>query len=68
LTASSAPDEVVQRRERLRRVVGAVSALPPKQRHVIVRHALDGESHVRQPPLRAGGDLRRSIAAGGHCR
>ena len=41
------PDEVVQRRERLRRVVGAVSALPPKQRHVIVRHALAGESHER---------------------
>ena len=41
------PDEVVQRRERLRRVVGAVRALPPKQRQVIVRHALDGESHER---------------------
>jgi len=41
------PDEVFQTRERLRRVVGAVSALPPKQRQVIVRHALDGESHER---------------------
>jgi RNA polymerase sigma factor (sigma-70 family) len=41
------PDEVFQLRERLRRVVGAVSALPPKQRQVIVRHALDGESHER---------------------
>lgn len=41
------PDEVVQRRERLWRVVGAVSALPPKQRQVIVRHALDGDSHER---------------------
>ena len=41
------PDEVVQRRERLRRVVGAVSALPPNQRHVIVRNALEGESHER---------------------
>ena len=41
------PDEVVQRRERLRRVVGAVTALPPKQRQVIVRHALDGDSHER---------------------
>jgi RNA polymerase sigma factor (sigma-70 family) len=41
------PDEVVQRRERLRRVVGAVSALPPNQRHVIVRNSLDGESHER---------------------
>ena len=41
------PDEVLQQRERLRRVVGAVTALPPKQRQVIVRHALDGESHER---------------------
>ena len=41
------PDEVVQRRERLRRVVGAVTALPPKQRQVIVRAALDGDSHER---------------------
>ena len=37
----------MQRRERLRRVVGAVTALPPKQRQVIVRHALDGDSHER---------------------
>ena len=29
------------------RVVGAVNKLPPKQRQVIVRHALDGESHER---------------------
>ena len=28
-------------------MVGAVRALPPKQRQVIVRHALDGESHER---------------------
>ena len=41
------PDEVVQARERFQRVVGAVNALPPKQRQVIVRHALDGESHER---------------------
>jgi RNA polymerase sigma factor (sigma-70 family) len=41
------PDEVFQQRERLRRVVGAVTALPAKQRQVIVRHALDGESHER---------------------
>ena len=34
-------------RERLRRVVGAVAALPSKQREVIVRHALDGDSHER---------------------
>ena len=41
------PDEVVQARERFRRVVGAVSQLPPKQRQAIVRHALDGDSHER---------------------
>ena len=41
------PDEVVAARERFRRVIGAVSALPPKQRQVIVRHAVDGESHER---------------------
>ena len=41
------PDEVVQARERFQRVVGAVNQLPPKQRQVIVRHALDGESHER---------------------
>ena len=41
------PDEVFQRRERLRRVVGAVRALPPRQRQVIVRHALEGDSHER---------------------
>lgn len=41
------PDEVVQQRERFRRVVGAVRALPPRQRQVIVRSAIDGESHER---------------------
>ena len=41
------PDEVVAARERFRRVIGAVSALPPKQRQVIVRHAVDGDSHAR---------------------
>ncbi len=41
------PDEVVQGRERFKRVIGAVSALPPKQREVIVRHAVDGDSHER---------------------
>jgi hypothetical protein len=40
-------DEVVAARERFRRVIGAVSALPPKQRQVIVRHAVDGDSHER---------------------
>ena len=47
LDGGERPHEVVQRRERLRRVVGAVTALPPKQRQVIVRHALDGDSHER---------------------
>jgi RNA polymerase sigma factor (sigma-70 family) len=41
------PDEVVQQRERFRRVLGAVSALPPRQRQVIVRSAIGGESHER---------------------
>jgi RNA polymerase sigma factor (sigma-70 family) len=41
------PDEAAQRRERFSRVVGAVRALPPTQRQVIVRHALDGDSHDR---------------------
>jgi RNA polymerase sigma factor (sigma-70 family) len=41
------PDEALQRRERFARVVGAVRALPPRQRQVIVRHALEGESHER---------------------
>ena len=42
------PDEVVAAaRAASRRVIGAVSALPPKQRQVIVRHALDGDSHER---------------------
>ncbi|MEA2132338.1 MAG: hypothetical protein QOC68_247, partial [Solirubrobacteraceae bacterium] len=41
------PDEAFQRRERLWRVIGAVQSLPPRQRQVIVRHALDGESHER---------------------
>ena len=35
----------MQRRERFSRVVNAVQALPDKQREVIVRHALDGDSH-----------------------
>src|SRR3954467_6853040 len=39
------PDELVQQRERVRRLVGAVRALPRSQREVIVRHALAGESH-----------------------
>jgi nucleoside-diphosphate-sugar epimerase len=38
---------VVAARERFRRVIGAVSALPPRQRQVIVRHAVDGDSHAR---------------------
>jgi RNA polymerase sigma factor (sigma-70 family) len=47
LDGVSRPDEVVAARERFRRVIGAVTNLPPKQRQVIVRHAVDGESHER---------------------
>lgn len=39
------PEEALQRSERLWTVVRAVRALPDKQREVIVRHALDGDSH-----------------------
>jgi RNA polymerase sigma factor (sigma-70 family) len=39
------PDEALVRSERFQRVVGAVRALPVKQRQVIVRHALEGDSH-----------------------
>ena len=46
-TASSGRTRWSPRRERFRRVIGAVSALPPKQRQVIVRHAVDGDSHER---------------------
>jgi len=39
------PEEALQRSERLWRVVRALRALPERQREVIVRHALDGDSH-----------------------
>ena len=39
------PEEALQRSERLWSVVRALRALPEKQRQVIVRHALDGDSH-----------------------
>lgn len=35
----------VLRREALRQVVGGVRALPPRQRAVLVGHALDGRPH-----------------------
>ena len=39
--------DVIDRRETFDRMVGAVRALPASQRSVIVRHAIDGESHER---------------------
>src|SRR4051794_1055183 len=64
-------DDIVQRRERFSRVVGAMRALPESQRRVIVRHELEGDSHeeiaadlgmspgaVRQLAFRARGTLR----------
>jgi RNA polymerase sigma factor (sigma-70 family) len=39
------PEEALQRSERLWTVVRALRALPDRQREVIVRHALDGDSH-----------------------
>jgi RNA polymerase sigma-70 factor (ECF subfamily) len=72
------PDEVIAARERFRRVIGAVSALPPKQRQVIVRHAVDGDSHeriatdlgmtagsIRQLAHRARRTVREAAARGG---
>ena len=47
LDGDGAPDDVVQQRDELERVVGAMKALPEKQREVIVRHELDGDSHER---------------------
>ena len=66
-------DDVIDRRETFDRVVGAVRALPASQRDVIVRHAIDGESHeriaadlglstgaIRQLAYRARGTLRQA--------
>ena len=41
------PEDVVQQREHLDRVVAAMKALPDNQRDVIVRHELAGDSHER---------------------
>src|ERR1700754_937037 len=45
LASGDEPDDIVCRRERFDRVVGAVQALPRSQREVIVRHAFEGETH-----------------------
>jgi RNA polymerase sigma factor (sigma-70 family) len=65
------PEDVVDRREAFDRMLGAVRALPASQRQVIVRHALEGDSHeriaadlgmspgaIRQLAYRARGTLR----------
>jgi RNA polymerase sigma factor (sigma-70 family) len=65
------PEDVVDRRETFERMVGAVRALPSSQRQVIVRHAIEGDSHeriaadlgvstgaIRQLAYRARGALR----------
>ena len=65
------PEDVVDRREAFDRMIGAVRALPASQRQVIVRHALEGDSHeriaadlglspgaIRQLAYRARGTLR----------
>ena len=41
------PEDVVDRRETFERMLGAVRALPSSQRQVIVRHAIEGDSHER---------------------
>jgi RNA polymerase sigma factor (sigma-70 family) len=64
-------EDVIDRRETVGRVLGAVRALPASQRQVIVRHAFNGETHkdiaadlgvapgaVRQLAFRARGTLR----------
>ena len=76
LDAVERTDEVAQRNEELARVVGAIQDLPPKQRQVIVRNALGGDSFeriaadlgvragaVRQLALRARRTVRRAAAA-----
>ncbi len=65
------PEDVVDRRETFERMVGAVRSLPSSQRQVIVRHAIEGDSHeriaadlglttgaIRQLAYRARGALR----------
>ena len=70
------PEDVVQQREHLDRVVSAMKALPENQRDVIVRHELGGDSHeriaedlgmsagaVRQLAYRARAAVRAAAAA-----
>jgi len=70
------PEDVVQRREHLDRVVNAMKALPDNQREVIARRELGGESHeriaadlgmsagaVRQLAYRARAAVRAAAAA-----
>jgi RNA polymerase sigma factor (sigma-70 family) len=40
------PEQVRERRERLGRTVGAISALPPRQRRALVLRELEGRSHA----------------------
>ena len=49
------PEEALQRSERLWNVVRALRALPDRQREVIVRHALDGDSHEQIAAEKKGG-------------
>lgn len=73
---AEAPDEVLERRERLREVVTALQALPPRQRDAIVLQEFEGRSHheiaarigvsesaVRQLIHRARGGLRAGVSA-----
>jgi RNA polymerase sigma factor (sigma-70 family) len=70
------PEDALQRSERLWTVVRALRALPDRQREVIVRHALDGDSHeqiaadlgvstgaIRQLAHRARRTVREAAAA-----
>ena len=70
------PEDVVQQREHLDRVVNAMKALPENQREVIARRELGGESHeriaadlgmsagaVRQLAYRARAAVRAAAAA-----
>ena len=76
LDGPAPPDGVVEQRDDLERVVGAMKALPERQREVIVRHELGGDSHeriaadlgmsagaVRQLAYRARAAIRSAAAA-----
>jgi RNA polymerase sigma factor (sigma-70 family) len=57
------PEQVRERRERLRRTVGAISALPARQRRALVLRELEGRSHAeiaRELGL-SGGAVRQLI-------